>query len=148
MDINQFRNNLQELFRDTSSKINNVFLPVYESCKLTMTQALLLNEIQRHGNTTIGELGRELNIARGNTSTMCKRLEKDGYITRTRDNKDERIVNVTLTEKGTKALDKLNYYLNNKFAQALENEDKDQIEAIINGIEKLNHILSKMEGDC
>jgi DNA-binding MarR family transcriptional regulator len=48
----------------------------------------------------VGDLGKKLDLDTGTLTPLLKRLEKIGYITRLRDQQDERIVRVNLTEIG------------------------------------------------
>lgn len=47
---------------------------------------------------TVRELGSHLNLDSGTLTPLLKRLEKQGWITRTRSEQDERQVNVNLTD--------------------------------------------------
>lgn len=49
-------------------------------------------------------LNKELGVGQANASTICKKMEKSGFITRVRASDDQRIVNFYLTEKAELAL--------------------------------------------
>jgi len=49
---------------------------------------------------TVGELGDAVQMDSGTLTPLLKRLERDGLVTRTRDQADERRVNVKLTDAG------------------------------------------------
>ena len=48
----------------------------------------------------VGELGRRLYLDNGTLTPLLKKLEAAGYLTRSRDTADERVVIVTLTDEG------------------------------------------------
>ena len=50
----------------------------------------------------MGELGSRLYLDSGTLTPVLKKMESAGYVKRTRSQKDERIVNVFLTDKGRK----------------------------------------------
>jgi len=49
---------------------------------------------------TVGELGQQLALQSNTLTPMLKRLETLGYVRRTRDAADERVVRIHLTEAG------------------------------------------------
>lgn len=69
---------------------------------LTMPQYLLLLAAMYGDATTLGGLAEELNCSRGNLTGVADRLERDGWLVRERSSEDRRVVNIRLTEKGTK----------------------------------------------
>lgn len=52
------------------------------------------------GRPTIGEMAQRLNVTHGAVAQIATRLEKKGYIVRTKDPADKRQTVVSLTEKG------------------------------------------------
>lgn len=69
---------------------------------LTMPQYMLLLAAMYGDATTLGGLADELNCSRGNLTGVADRLERDGWLVRERSTQDRRVVNIRLTEKGTK----------------------------------------------
>jgi DNA-binding MarR family transcriptional regulator len=69
---------------------------------LTMPQYMLLLAAMYGDATTLGGLADELNCSRGNLTGVADRLERDGWLVRERSTEDRRVVNIRLTEKGTK----------------------------------------------
>lgn len=69
---------------------------------LTMPQYQLLLAAMYGDATTLGSLADELNCSRGNLTGVADRLERDGWLVRERSTEDRRVVNIRLTEKGSK----------------------------------------------
>lgn len=69
---------------------------------LTMPQYQLLLAAVYGDGTTLGSLADELNCSRGNLTGVADRLERDGWLLRERSTEDRRVVNIRLTEKGSK----------------------------------------------
>jgi len=69
---------------------------------LTMPQYQLLLAAMYGDATTLGSLADELNCSRGNLTGVADRLERDGWLVRERSTEDRRVVNIRLTDKGTK----------------------------------------------
>ena len=49
---------------------------------------------------TVGEICEKLMLDNGTVSPLLKKMEKAGYITRSRSAEDDRVVVITLTEQG------------------------------------------------
>lgn len=49
---------------------------------------------------SMGEMAQQLGVTQGAVTQMATRLEKKGYLSRTKDARDKRVTIVTLTEKG------------------------------------------------
>ncbi|KJL18320.1 Organic hydroperoxide resistance transcriptional regulator [Microbacterium oxydans] len=67
---------------------------------LTYPQYLVLAALWLDGDQTIGSLGEVMRLDSGTLSPLVRRLEQAGLVTRTRSRDDERVVTVTLTDKG------------------------------------------------
>lgn len=67
---------------------------------LTYTQYLVLRCLSEKDSVSVKELGEKLNLDSGTLTPLLKSVEKEGYLTRSRDGKDERIVRITLTREG------------------------------------------------
>ena len=55
----------------------------------------------------MGELGKSLYLDCGTLTPLLKKMEENGWITRCRCKQDERVVYVTLTEKGWELREKV-----------------------------------------
>ncbi len=71
-----------------------------ENLNLTYTQYLVMMVLWEFGGLTEGELGKIVRLDSGTLAPLLKRLEKQGYINRTRPDDNERKLLVTLTEDG------------------------------------------------
>jgi DNA-binding MarR family transcriptional regulator len=49
---------------------------------------------------TVNQLGEKLQLDSGTLTPLLKRMEQKEFLARTRSTKDERVVNISLTEKG------------------------------------------------
>ncbi|MDH3441202.1 MAG: MarR family transcriptional regulator [Gammaproteobacteria bacterium] len=68
---------------------------------VTLPQFDVLSELERAGRKmTMSELSRELMVSNGNVTGVIDRLEKNGFVTRTRAEHDRRVQYIELTSKG------------------------------------------------
>ncbi|MFT4210915.1 MAG: MarR family transcriptional regulator [Microbacterium sp.] len=74
---------------------------------LTYPQYLVLVELWDLGPRTVRELGADLALDSGTLSPLLRRMADAGYLTRSRDRADGRVVTVRLTERGEALRDEL-----------------------------------------
>ena len=72
---------------------------------LTGPQLLILKELYKNDDLTIGRTARNVNLSQATVTTILDRLEKLGYVQRIRNSFDKRKVNLILSEKATRILD-------------------------------------------
>ena len=83
-----------------SRKVVNHYTPYLKPLGITYTQYLVLLALWECGNCTVGDLCRRLYLDNGTITPMLKKMEEEGFITRSRSKQDERVVSVSVTEKG------------------------------------------------
>ncbi|MDM5326118.1 MarR family transcriptional regulator [Neobacillus sp. CF12] len=145
MDVIEFKNIIWSYTRQINERTNNLINTLCDHHGITTLQGRILLEIQQHGSHTIGSLASRLHIAGTNISTMCKKLESKGFIVRVRDEGDERVVKVALSEKGNSVVEEINQGLIEKISLSIQGETDDSLKDIINGLNKLNKLLEKMD---
>lgn len=69
---------------------------------LTYTQYLVMLVLWDVGETNVGLLSSQLGLNSGTLTPLLKRMEKQGLVTRKRDQDDERVVRIGLSEQGRK----------------------------------------------
>ena len=74
--------------------------PFLEPLGLTFPQYLVMLDLVDGAPVSVGALGARLGMDTGTITPLVKRLEAAGFVTRTRDPKDERRVLVDLTKHG------------------------------------------------
>lgn len=144
MDLLEFKCLTWDLLRYISDNMDQLLAPLYEKHGITVMQVQLLLVIHRNGEETIGNLSKSMTMKSGNTSVMCKTLEKQDLIYRFRDKDDERVVKVSLSPSGEKIVQDINNYLNKKHIEYLKDEPEEDLADIINGLNKLNNLLIKI----
>lgn len=90
----------------SARKIINLYTPHLKPLGITYTQYLVLLVLWQDHSQTVGELCKRLYLDSGTITPLLKKLEENGYITRTREAEDERVVRIELTEQGLALRDK------------------------------------------
>lgn len=84
----------------------NHYRPLLEELDLTYPQYLVMLVLWEEEKQTVGQLGEKLQLDNGTLTPLLKRLEQKGYVSRTRNEKDERVVNIMCTDSGIAIRDK------------------------------------------
>lgn len=68
--------------------------------EITPEQYWLLTKLQRYGAQRVSDLAQMLGTKPSSATLSVQRLEREGLVQRAREDSDERVVKVSLTEKG------------------------------------------------
>ena len=82
-------------------KVTGLYTPFFKPLDLTYTQYIVLLVLWEQDGITVGELCRRLYLDSETLTPLLKKMEEKGLLIRSRSHEDERVVTVTLTEKGT-----------------------------------------------
>lgn len=81
-------------------KVVNLYTPYFKPLGITYTQYIVFLVLWEKDGISVGDLCRKLYLDSGTVTPLLKKMEEHGYIQRRRSEADERVVTVTLTEKG------------------------------------------------
>ncbi len=84
----------------TAHAFNRIYKPRLDQLGITYPQYLVMMVLWRDEPQTVGSLGERLLLDSSTLTPLLKRLEASGFVTRTRSTRDERVVDIALTEKG------------------------------------------------
>jgi DNA-binding MarR family transcriptional regulator len=79
---------------------NRVYKPLLDRFGITYPQYLAIIALSSRDGQKVSELGETLFLESNTLTPLIKRLEAAGFVTRTRDTQDERVVRVSLTDTG------------------------------------------------
>lgn len=82
------------------------YKPFLDEIDLTYTQYIVMMVLWEEREINVTELGSRLYLDSGTLTPVLKRLEQKGLITRQRDDKDERVLIVSITKEGDVLKDK------------------------------------------
>ena len=80
--------------------VTNLYTPWLKPLGLTYTQYIVFLVLWEKDNIPVGEIGEKLMLDNGTLSPLLKKMETAGYVERRRSAEDDRVVLVSLTEKG------------------------------------------------
>jgi DNA-binding MarR family transcriptional regulator len=93
------------------------------------------------GTCTSSELAEVFDVQKSAITAIIQRLWEKGLIQRTRDEKDRRVVYLTLTDKGKELYDKAEERIYRLVESLLTQFDQSEIQQFIETFEKLNQVL-------
>ncbi len=130
------------LFRMKVS-IEKVVSPVIQTYKLTPVGITVLFFVGMKSKSTISDINRCLKINQGNLSTLCKKLEYLGFLTRTRDQEDERVVRLELTDTGQEVMKAIQKELCH-LEKIMSKLSKEEIFYAIEGLQHFTDFTEKL----
>jgi DNA-binding MarR family transcriptional regulator len=88
-------------------KVVCVYTPLLKPLGLTYTQYIVMMALWENGKIKVGEIGKNLYLDCGTLTPLLKKMEENGWIDRCRCKQDERVVYVSVTEKGWELREKV-----------------------------------------
>ena len=89
-----------------AKEIVKAYTPYLEKLGITYTQYITMMVMWEHKELRVKEIGEYLYLDSGTLTSVLKKLEEKGFVTRRRSEKDERGLIVTITESGEELKDK------------------------------------------
>ena len=137
------------VFQTLKAKTTRLLDPVFQAEGLTPLQARVLLHLTCR-DATVGDISDASGMGQANASSLCKKLEQEGYLTRRRKCPDRRVVTLSLTPKGQEAmariLQKLNRYL--ELVNARPKSDQEELIRGLRAIDQmLNYLNEQTKGD-
>ena len=99
-DVLKLENQLCFPLYACSKEIVRRYKPFLDEIDLTYTQYITMMVLWEHREISVKDMGELLYLDSGTLTPVLKKLEQKGYVTRARDVQDERVLQVTITEKG------------------------------------------------
>ena len=152
--------NLEKFDRKWTAEGRNLFLrmqrlleQVQEDCGITLAQSFVLGELVRSGDMPMSALSQRLHMTKGNLSSLCNRMEKQGLVQRKRSAEDERVVYIDVTPCGRALIhhveqehDRFYRFRGNDTPPQLQQKVLDGLQAMdqyLHICEKQYHLFSK-----
>ena len=84
-----------------AKEVVRAYKPYLDELDITYTQYITMMVMWEHEELRVKEIGEYLYLDSGTLTSVLKKLEEKGFVTRKRSEKDERDLIVTITDKGT-----------------------------------------------
>ena len=134
IDAKEFKFIVEMLLHSISHRMQICLRQFYETFGLSTPQAMVLLYVRHCGRGKITEVAHTLHMTNSNLSTICRRLEREGLLTRTRDDMDQRIVWISLTESCQQRLQQLEDQIDTQYLNNLSSVSAQDRETILSGL--------------
>ena len=81
-------------------RVVSMYSPLLKPLGITYTQYIVFLVLWEEDGVSVGGLCRRLRLDNGTLTPLLKKMEDSGWVVRTRSREDERVVVVSLTERG------------------------------------------------
>ncbi|WP_158736653.1 MarR family winged helix-turn-helix transcriptional regulator [Alteribacillus sp. YIM 98480] len=112
---------------------------------ITPPQFVALQWLQEDGDMTIGELSNKLYLACSTTTDLVDRMEKNELVERIKDEKDRRVVQIHLLEKGESIIREVVKERQNYLEKVLNSFSEAEIKTIEQSMMVLHNKMTKEE---
>ncbi|MFH1741916.1 MAG: GNAT family N-acetyltransferase [bacterium] len=109
---------------------------------MTVPQLIVLREITRHGEVSIGELTKRVSLSNATVTGIVDRLEQRGWVQRSRGQEDRRQVLVRAAEEAPTILKNTPPLLQERFLAELESLQKSEQGEILSALEKIASMMN------
>lgn len=144
MKIDFLKKEIWDLMRTIQVSKDTVLCPVAKDYSITPLQLRILMEVNLRKNLSLNRLAKVMDMNNGNVSTICKKLEQQGYLTRERRADDERFITLKLSSEGTKIIQQMEQDIESKYCLMMEGVSEERLEKIAAGIRELKALIDEM----
>ena len=141
-----FDTDVQE-FGELLSKMIRSFVAFERSeifcCGVTMSQCSTIMAIGKGGQMTMNALSEWMSLATSTMTRIVDNLVRDGYIERTQDDQDRRVVHVSLTEKGRELQQVIHRIYHQYHQRIVDNIPADQLHKVVESLQTLRDAIEK-----
>jgi DNA-binding MarR family transcriptional regulator len=110
---------------------------VEKQCGVSGAQLWIMQELHEHSGLRVGEIANRLAIHQTTASNLLDLLERRGYVVKTRDRKDQRVVKLALSEQGTALLLRAPAPARGLLPEALQKLDAQSLLKLNDGLQAL-----------
>nr|WP_314628641.1 MarR family winged helix-turn-helix transcriptional regulator [uncultured Noviherbaspirillum sp.] len=114
---------------------------IQKQCGVSGAQLWILQEIAEAPGLRVGELAARMAIHQTTTSNLLDALEKRGYLKKSRDEADQRVVNLLLTPSGSRILRKAPSPARGLLPEALARVDPKKRKQLDAGLQALLDVI-------
>ncbi|MBD3267333.1 MarR family transcriptional regulator [bacterium] len=104
---------------------------------LTSPQLLILKELSHSNEFSVGTLAKNVNLSNGTVTDILDRMEKRGFVQRTRSTTDKRRVYVKITDMGLGILKQTPSLLQEKFKKEFEKLEDWEKHLLLSSLQRI-----------
>ncbi|ABD55190.1 transcriptional regulator, MarR family [Jannaschia sp. CCS1] len=129
-----------------NARLQQLSTPILTPLKLDLYSSRIIVALAERGPLKVGQLVDLMALPQSTMSHQLKRMEKDGYVQRTRSDTDNRTVVITLTDEGETVSETCNRWSDQVLNSVSEELSDSEIEALSALLQRVFKSLPQ-EGD-
>lgn len=143
MELREKKIKLLKLLKEVSIKVRDALKYRGDDVEIPASHWMIMSVLDKNGEMKVGDLSNVLGLSTSTVSGILDKLEKLGYIERSRSTEDRRVVWVRTTQKFKDSLKKHFKEAEKQFENLLSKATEQEIDKIIEGFETLKNILDR-----
>lgn len=133
----------EELYWEVTRGMGNLWARVFAS-ELPGSQAYLVSLLEKEGRVRMSRLAESLQLTGGAVTSASDKLLERGFVTRTRDAEDRRVVYLELTDEGRHVLKGLREQGHAAMKQVFGHLQGEDLEKFVDVFDEARHALRAM----
>ncbi len=137
------------VFQTLKAKTARLLDPIVQEEGLTPLQASVLLHLSRQ-DAAVGDVSEAACMGQANASSLCKKLERGGFLTRSRGRPDGRVVTLSLTPKGRETAGRIQKRLDRywELLAALPGSTREELERGFRAADQmLDYLFEQTKGE-
>lgn len=114
---------------------------------VSCAQLSCLTALHENGPLPPSQIARHIMVNSSTVTGIIDRLERKGFVERSRTSQDRRVITVSLTEEGAALVKNAPLPIQNKIVDGMKKLSSKEIEHIIQGLTRLTGMLDDQGGD-
>ncbi|AXI00587.1 MarR family transcriptional regulator [Sporosarcina sp. PTS2304] len=131
----------EELFWQVTRSMGKVWREIFDE-HFPGSQSHLVFMLERRGRLRMSELAEALQLTAGAVTSASDKLIEHGYVSRTRDEKDRRVVYLDITEKGCDTMQELRMKGRKKMKSVFAHMSEEDLQRCIQIFEQATDVLT------
>ena len=125
---------------------------LHDNCGITETTLnhshfQIMTVLKEEGPLPISEVAKKLFISTPNMTKLLNKLIDEGMVIRIPDEKDRRIININLTEKGDKYVEDIFFMIHSSLKNKLSDLSSDKIDKLNESLITLKELLNEISSN-
>jgi MarR family transcriptional regulator, organic hydroperoxide resistance regulator len=117
----------------------------FKEMRVTGPQGMLMHTLVHNGKMKISDLSEMLALSNSTVSGILDRLEKHGFVERSRSEEDRRVVYVNVTDEFRKHAQEHFEEIEKKLESMMNKATQDELDKITMGLETLQKVITRQQ---
>lgn len=133
---------VERLLREISLVIMKKGRDILADFEITPPQFHALLALKENGELTMGELCQAMYLACSTVTDLTERMQRHGYVSRTKDPKDRRVIKVRLEDRGREVIERVLQERRRYLRSLLQGIDEKNLNEMVNVLKRLRQLVN------